>query len=47
MGFVLKSLLTTSEIEWFNSYHKMVYEKLSPMLDNAENEWLKRMCEAL
>lgn len=42
-----KSLLTDSEIEWFNSYHKMVYNKLSPMLNKDENEWLKRMCEEL
>ncbi|MGB3342477.1 MAG: aminopeptidase P family protein [Aequorivita sp.] len=42
-----KSLLTDSEIEWFNSYHKMVYNKLSPMLNKDENGWLKRMCEEL
>lgn len=41
------SLLTNSEIEWFNSYHKMVYNKLSPMLNNDEKEWLKRMCKEL
>lgn len=42
-----KSLLTDSEIDWFNSYHKMVFDKLSPMLNNDEKEWLKEMCEAL
>lgn len=42
-----KSLLTTSETAWFNSYHKMVWEKLSPMLNTDEKQWLQRMCEAL
>ena len=42
-----KSLLLDSEKEWFNSYHKLVYAQLSPMLDSEEKEWLKRMCEAL
>lgn len=41
-----KSVLTDSEITWFNSYHKMVFDQLSPMLNNYEKEWLKRMCEA-
>ncbi|AFL82130.1 Xaa-Pro aminopeptidase [Aequorivita sublithincola DSM 14238] len=42
-----KSLLTDSEIAWFNSYHKMVYDKLSPMLNSDEKKWLQRMCEEL
>ncbi|MCG2430306.1 aminopeptidase P family protein [Aequorivita xiaoshiensis] len=42
-----KTLLTTTEIEWYNSYHKMVFDQLSPMLKTNEKEWLKRMCEAL
>ncbi|NGX83918.1 aminopeptidase P family protein [Aequorivita sp. KMM 9714] len=42
-----KSLLTTTEIDWYNSYHKMVFDQLSPMLNTDEKEWLKRMCEEL
>lgn len=42
-----KTLLTTTEIEWYNSYHKMVFKQLSPMLNTNEKEWLKRMCEEL
>lgn len=42
-----KTLLTTTEIEWYNSYHKMVFEQLSPMLNTNEKNWLKRMCEEL
>lgn len=40
-----KSLLTDSEIGWFNSYHNMVFDQLSSILSNAEKEWLQRMCE--
>ncbi|MGO3183088.1 MAG: aminopeptidase P family protein [Aequorivita sp.] len=42
-----KSLLLDSEKEWFNSYHKMVFNQLSPMLNNDEIGWLKGMCEEL
>lgn len=36
-----KSLLTDSEIVWINNYHKEVYEKLSPYLNEEEKAWLK------
>ncbi|NKI24954.1 aminopeptidase P family protein [Arenibacter sp. 6A1] len=41
------SLLTASEKKWFNGYHKMVFEQLSPRLDNDEIEWLRKMCQKL
>lgn len=42
-----KSLLTASETAWFNFYHKMVYDQLSPMLNTDEKEWLNGMCKEL
>ncbi len=42
-----KSQLLDSEINWFNTYHKMVFQQLSPLLDHNEREWLNRMCEKL
>lgn len=36
-----KSLLTELEILWFNNYHKMVYERLSPYLTELERDWLR------
>ena len=30
------SIMTGKEIEWLNSYHEMVYDRLSPMLDEEE-----------
>ena len=34
------SLLDKKEIEWLNSYHSEVYEKLSPHLSQVEKKWL-------
>lgn len=35
------SMLTAEEKLWLNDYHSCVYEKLSPMLDDNEREWLR------
>ena len=35
------NLLNNKEIEWLNSYHKKVYEKISPQLSRKEELWLK------
>jgi Xaa-Pro aminopeptidase len=35
------SLLDQKEIDWLNSYHAEVFEKLSPFLNDAERLWLK------
>jgi Xaa-Pro aminopeptidase len=40
-SLVEKSLLTDREIQWFNQYHEMVYNRLSPHLNEAEKQWLK------
>ncbi|GER55390.1 Xaa-pro aminopeptidase [Striga asiatica] len=34
------SLLSTSEIEWLNDYHKQVWEKVSPLLEGSAYQWL-------
>lgn len=44
---IIKELLTTEEIEWLNEYHRIVYEKLAPDLNNEEREWLKEACKPL
>ncbi len=38
---VIKDLLSSEEIEFLNSYHKMVFEKVSPHLTEDEKVWLK------
>ena len=35
------SLMTPEEINWVNDYHKKVYARLSPLLDEEEKAWLK------
>ncbi|KAI3448635.1 hypothetical protein Pfo_005300 [Paulownia fortunei] len=34
------SLLSTTEIDWLNDYHKQVWEKVSPLLDGSAYQWL-------
>jgi len=36
-----KSLLDRKEIEWLNTYHSEVYDKISPFLTEDEKAWLK------
>ena len=37
------TLLDQHEIDWINSYHKEVYNKLSPYLGQEQKNWLKKM----
>ncbi len=39
---ILKEMLNEEEIDWLNKYHQKVFEKLSPSLDDAEKEWLRK-----
>lgn len=41
LDLIEPSYLSTDERNWLNDYHKMVYDKISPYLDDKENEWLK------
>ena len=38
------SIMTEQEIAWVNNYHKMVEEKLLPLLNEEETAWLKQKC---
>ncbi len=40
-------LLTQQEKDWLNSYHREVYDKLSPHLNEEEKEWLKHETRAI
>ncbi|WP_215492397.1 aminopeptidase P family protein [Fenollaria sporofastidiosus] len=37
-----KDMLTAEEVAWLNSYHKAVYEKISPYLNEEEKAWLEK-----
>lgn len=41
------SMLLPEELDWLNDYHRMVYEKLSPLLDEEEKKWLKNATKAI
>lgn len=35
-------MMTPDEVEWLNNYHELVYQELSPLLDDeADREWLR------
>ncbi|MAJ52062.1 MAG: X-Pro aminopeptidase [Flammeovirgaceae bacterium] len=37
-----RSLMNNDEINWLNNYHKEVYEKVSPFLEDDVLQWLKK-----
>ena len=39
---VVKELMTERDIALFNAYHKEVFEKISPYMDDQEKEWLRK-----
>ena len=44
---IVKSMLSKEEINWLNLYHQRVYNELSIMLDEEEDNWLKQKCEPI
>jgi len=40
LDLVEPSLLTESERDWLNAYHRRVYETLSPLVDDETRHWL-------
>ena len=44
---IIKEMLTDKELTWFNEYHKQVYDRLSPLLNAEEKEWLKQKTNAI
>ncbi|TDG37028.1 aminopeptidase P family protein [Pedobacter changchengzhani] len=44
---VKKELLEQSQIEWLNNYHTIVYDRISPFLNEEEKAFLKVMTTAI
>lgn len=44
---IIKEMLTAEEVKWFNDYHRNVYEKLSPSLNEEEKKWLLEATKAI
>lgn len=38
---IIPSMLSVRERAWLNKYHQMVYDKLSPQLNESDKAWLK------
>lgn len=38
---ILPEKMTAEEIDWLNDYHREVYEKIAPLLDEPVRQWLK------
>lgn len=41
------TLLNNEEIMWLNDYHRTVYERLAPHLDDNEKQWLRDKTQAI
>ena len=44
---IIPEEMQPDEREWLNNYHKEVYEKISPHLNDEEREWLKHATRAI
>ena len=44
---IVKAMLTDKEVEWLNNYHTMVFDKLSPHLNEEEKAWLKEKTKSI
>ena len=44
---IITDMLTVDEKDWLNSYHRTVYERLSPLLDDDDRAWLAEACAGI
>lgn len=44
---IIVDMLTPEELRWFNEYHQLVYDRLSPYLNEEEKTWLKNATSPL
>ncbi|MBR1933138.1 MAG: aminopeptidase P family protein [Prevotella sp.] len=41
------AMLTPDERQWLNDYHRTVFDRLSPLLDEADREWLRQATDPI
>lgn len=46
-AMMIREQMTTAEIDWLNTYHQTVLDKVSPLLQANEVEWLTKKCASL
>ena len=44
---IVMEMMTPEEIAWLNDYHQLVFDRLSPHLDDDEKAWLQEACAKL
>ena len=44
---VVPGVLNRDELDWLNAYHREVFEKLAPRLNEEERDWLAKKCAAI
>ena len=44
---ILSGVLDRDEIDWLNNYHRTVFTKLAPHLNDEERVWLAEKCAAI
>ncbi len=44
---IVPGVLTRDELDWLNDYHRQVFEKLAPRLNDEERDWLAKKCAAI
>ena len=46
-GLIDKALLSDAEIDWVNTYHAEVWDKIGPLVDGEVKDWLREACVAI
>ncbi len=41
---IKKDMLSKSEIDWLNDYHRQVVDKIGPTLSGSDRDWLEQAC---
>ena len=41
---IVMEMMTPEEVAWLNDYHQLVFDRLSPHLDEDEKAWLQEAC---
>ena len=41
---VVKEMLSATELDWLNDYHRQVLEKIGPQLGDTDRAWLDQAC---
>ena len=44
---IMPGVLTKDQLNWLNDYHRQVFEKLAPRLNDEERDWLAKKCAAI